>query len=91
MSSQGIEERHNQNSILKEDETTLSQKENQRRIHTQLTNEIVEGQLPKYVVVDEEYLAPEDNQEKDRGEEKHSYIMLIKWNEEIRLLKKPES
>ena len=91
MSSQGIEERHNQNSILKEDETTLSQKENQRRIHTQLANEIVEGQLPKYVVADEEDLALEDNQEKDRGEEKHSYIMLIKWNEEIRLLKKPES
>jgi hypothetical protein len=74
------------NSILKmEDETTLSHKDSQEDDHTPLNKEIVERQLEKNVVATRKGdLAHEDSQRE--VEDKHSYAMLTRWNEEIELL-----
>jgi ribosomal protein L29 len=80
----GRKEEHNPNYVMKKDETRLSHKENQRRIHTQLANEIVEGQFPKSIVAVEEELAPESNQVKDI--EKHLDIVLTDFEGEVNML-----
>ena len=83
MFSQGIKIKYN--SIiwildLEEDEATLSHKDIQVGVHTQLSNESIEGQLQEIVVVvRKEELAHNVKQREVKG--KHSGATLTKWEE----------
>lgn len=66
LSPKGIKEVKNQNSIVNEDEGSLSYIDNQSTVYTQLVNALVGKQLPKLIVVETRtQLACEDNHVKD--------------------------
>ena len=76
-------EEQNHNYVLKEDEVTLAHKDKQ----IELFNEITGGKLQKHVDAESKTrLARGDSQRKDIDEEKHSYVMLMKCDEKMKLL-----
>ena len=84
---QSTEGGKNKNYVMNEDETTLAHKRNQRKIHTQLTNEIVGKKLKRPIsAIRSTELSHEDIQKKDKDEEEHSYVMLTELDKDLRLM-----